>query len=30
MKKAAIGAIVGGLILFIWQFLSWSLLGQGC
>lgn len=26
MKKAAIGAIVGGLILFIWQFLSWSML----
>jgi hypothetical protein len=27
MKKLLIGAVVGGLILFFWQFLSWSLLG---
>jgi hypothetical protein len=26
MKKMFIGALVGGLILFIWQFLSWSVL----
>ncbi len=26
MKKTLIGAIVGGLILFIWQFLSWAAL----
>ena len=26
MKKLFVGALVGGLILFIWQFLSWSLL----
>lgn len=26
MKKMIIGALVGGLILFIWQFLSWSLI----
>ncbi|MEL6561458.1 MAG: hypothetical protein AAFQ94_24935 [Bacteroidota bacterium] len=26
MKKLLVGALVGGLILFIWQFLSWSLL----
>lgn len=26
MKKMLIGALVGGLLLFIWQFLSWSLL----
>jgi hypothetical protein len=26
MKKQLIGTIVGGIILFIWQFLSWSLL----
>lgn len=26
MKKMLIGALVGGLILFIWQFLSWSVL----
>lgn len=26
MKKVIIGSIVGGIILFIWQFLSWSLL----
>jgi hypothetical protein len=26
MKKMLIGALVGGLILFIWQFLSWSML----
>ncbi len=26
MKKLLIGGIVGGLILFIWQFLSWSML----
>ncbi|NNE15661.1 MAG: hypothetical protein HKN51_11830 [Saprospiraceae bacterium] len=26
MKKTLIGALVGGLILFIWQFLSWSAL----
>lgn len=26
MKKLIVGALVGGLILFIWQFLSWSLL----
>lgn len=25
MKKSLIGALVGGLIIFIWQFLSWSL-----
>lgn len=24
MKKAIIGAVVGGLILFLWQFLSWG------
>ncbi len=27
MKKLLIGAIVGGIILFFWQFLSWSALG---
>lgn len=27
MKKQLIAALVGGLLLFIWQFLSWSLLG---
>ncbi len=27
MNKALVGALVGGLILFIWQFLSWSALG---
>jgi len=27
MKKKIIGALVGGLILFIWQFLSWSVTG---
>jgi len=27
MNKALIGALVGGLILFLWQFLSWSVLG---
>ena len=26
MKKMFIGALVGGLILFVWQFLSWSLI----
>lgn len=26
MKKMLIGALVGGIILFIWQFLSWSML----
>lgn len=26
MKKALIGGLIGGLILFIWQFLSWSML----
>ena len=26
MKKLGIGALVGGLILFIWQFISWGLL----
>ena len=26
MKKLLIGAIVGGIILFIWQFLSWTVL----
>lgn len=26
MKKALIGGLVGGIILFMWQFLSWSLL----
>jgi hypothetical protein len=26
MKKLLIGSIVGGLILFVWQFLSWGLL----
>ncbi len=26
MKKLFIGAIVGGIIIFIWQFLSWSLI----
>lgn len=26
MKKAIIGAIVGGIILFIWQFLTWTML----
>lgn len=26
MKKIIIGSIVGGLIIFIWQFLSWTLL----
>jgi hypothetical protein len=25
MKKSLIGAIVGGIIIFIWQFLSWTL-----
>jgi hypothetical protein len=27
MKKLLIGAIVGGVLLFFWQFLSWSILG---
>lgn len=27
MKKLPIGALVGGIILFLWQFLSWSMLG---
>lgn len=27
MKKLLIGALVGGTILFFWQFLSWSILG---
>ncbi len=27
MKKLLIAALVGGIILFFWQFLSWSLLG---
>ncbi len=27
MKTLAIGSLVGGIILFLWQFLSWSLLG---
>ncbi len=26
MKKLGIGALVGGIILFLWQFLSWSML----
>jgi hypothetical protein len=26
MKKTIIGAIVGGIIIFIWQFLSWTIL----
>lgn len=26
MKKILIGALVGGILIFIWQFLSWSLL----
>ena len=26
MKKSLIGAIVGGIIIFIWQFLSWTIL----
>lgn len=26
MKKIAIGSLVGGVILFLWQFLSWALL----
>ncbi len=26
MKKAIIGALVGGIIIFIWQFLSWAML----
>lgn len=26
MKKLGIGAVVGGIILFLWQFLSWSVL----
>lgn len=26
MKKLVIGALVGGIILFLWQFLSWSML----
>lgn len=26
MNKALVGALVGGLILFIWQFLSWTIL----
>ena len=26
MKKSLIGAIVGGIIIFIWQFLSWALI----
>jgi hypothetical protein len=26
MKKTLIGALVGGIIIFIWQFLSWSLI----
>lgn len=27
MKKMLIGALVGGIILFLWQFLSWTMLG---
>jgi hypothetical protein len=27
MKKLLIGALIGGIILFFWQFLSWSVLG---
>jgi hypothetical protein len=27
MKKLLIGALVGGILLFFWQFLSWSVLG---
>ncbi len=27
MKKHLIGTLVGGLILFVWQFLSWAMLG---
>jgi hypothetical protein len=27
MKKLLIGALVGGIILFFWQFLSWTVLG---
>ncbi|MBK8501934.1 MAG: hypothetical protein IPL46_06855 [Saprospiraceae bacterium] len=27
MKKILIGALVGGIILFLWQFLSWTMLG---
>jgi TM2 domain-containing membrane protein YozV len=26
MKKTIIGAIVGGIIIFLWQFLSWGVL----
>ena len=26
MKKLLIGAVVGGILLFIWQFLSWTVL----
>ena len=26
MKKSLIGAIVGGIIIFIWQFLSWAII----
>jgi hypothetical protein len=26
MKKSLIGAIVGGIIIFLWQFLSWALI----
>ncbi len=28
MKKTIIGAIVGGIILFLWQFLSWTMLNR--
>jgi hypothetical protein len=28
MKKTIIGAIVGGIILFIWQFLTWTMLNR--
>ncbi len=27
MKRLLIGALVGGILLFLWQFLSWSVLG---
>ncbi len=26
MKKMIVGALVGGLILFVWQFLTWGAL----
>ncbi|MFZ1453702.1 MAG: hypothetical protein WAT20_13435, partial [Ferruginibacter sp.] len=28
MKKMIIGALVGGIILFIWQFLTWGMLNR--